>query len=540
MSRAQPKSSPTDEHARLIAEAISKGRPPPFSAAFDRYCESSPREIFAAFTGVARHMPPAGEDEPLAVGYLLLLQRLLEHLRYRADRGYADAAKLIVDFQAEIVAQVEAGNVDGSVLVFVGGALHQSKIPASPELVAASEKQLADGNEDGPLPSDVHAALAGILEACGGDPFVAVGSLIETSHSMPAEARGAVAGALALAGNPEARGAALLFLLDADSAVRGAVAGALTQVAASLTPTQLRRLIAVRNWRPESERAAVDAVIRKARAAGIDCAPWQGGSVEAIVATGIDGATAQGFLLISPTGRKKRISSILIKGGIADAWSGEPESRRQIEMSIDAAAMDAPTLSVSRSYLDRIVAHALAFSIEKREAPPFGLLQVAETIGGADWQPARMGFTETLAGLMAEVPKAMREPAAVASMLRRSNEFAELKPLAQSWFEDDPQVAQALERARGRNRAQLAAYLLQSVIGRRRDRWAEIVLRTALWMREAPPAAKLCWRELAIVAKALADGRDMTEIGLMRDVALRTIAALRNAKRMPESRAGSL
>jgi hypothetical protein len=134
----------------------------------------------------------------------------------------------------------------------------------------------------------------------------------------------------------------------------------------------------------------------------------------------------------------------------------------------------------------------------------------------------------------------MREPAAVASMLRRSNEFAELKPLAQSWFEDDPQVAQALERARGRNRAQLAAYLLQSVIGRRRDRWAEIVLRTALWMREAPPAAKLCWRELAIVAKALADGRDMTEIGLMRDVALRTIAALRNAKRMPESRAGSL
>jgi hypothetical protein len=247
MSRAQPKSSPTDEHARRIAHAIAKGRPPPFSAAFDRYCESSPREIFAAFAGAARHMPPAGEDEPLAIGYLFLLQRLLEHLRYRTDQGYADAAKLIADFQADVVAHVEAGNVDGRMLVFVAGALHQSKIPASPELAAASAKQPVDRDEDGPLPADVHAALAGIVEACDGDPFMTVGALTETGHAMPEEARGALAGALALAGNAGARGAAVLFLLDPNSAVRRAVAAALAQVAASLTPIEVRRLIAMRN-----------------------------------------------------------------------------------------------------------------------------------------------------------------------------------------------------------------------------------------------------------------------------------------------------
>ena len=47
-------------------------------------------------------------------------------------------------------------------------------------------------------------------------------------------------------------------------------------------------------------------------------------------------------------------------------------------------------------------------------------------------------------------------------------------------------------------------------------------------MREAPPEFDLCWRELAIVAKALADGRDMTKIGLMHDIAQRTIAVLGN------------
>jgi hypothetical protein len=44
-------------------------------------------------------MPLAGDDESLAIGYLFLLQRLLECLRYRTDQGYADAARLIADFQ---------------------------------------------------------------------------------------------------------------------------------------------------------------------------------------------------------------------------------------------------------------------------------------------------------------------------------------------------------------------------------------------------------------------------------------------------------
>src|SRR5258705_1873136 len=214
MSRAQPKSSPTDEHARRIAQAIAKGRPPPFNDAFDRYCESSPREIFAAFTGAARHMPPAGKDESLAFGYLFLLQRLLEHLRYRTDRGYADAARLIADFQADVVARVEARNVDGRMLALVAGALHQSKIPASPELAAASTNQLVDRNQDGPLPTDVDAALAAILQACDGDPFLPVGSLIQRGHAMSGETRGASAAGLALAGTPAGRGRALLLQPD--------------------------------------------------------------------------------------------------------------------------------------------------------------------------------------------------------------------------------------------------------------------------------------------------------------------------------------
>jgi hypothetical protein len=465
---------------------------------------------------------------------------LLEHLRYRTDRGYAEAAKLIADFQAEVVARVEAGDVQERMLGFVSGALHQSKIPASPEFVAAAirydvgldDEQDGDEDENGQLPADVSAAFDEVFQAFDGDPFRAVDMLNEGTHALPAEARGALAGGLALAGIPDARGAAVLLLLDPDSAVRHTVARALRQVAASLTPTDVRRLIAMRNWRPENERAEVDAIIRKARAAGIDCAQWEAGGIEAVFASAIDGSAAQGFLLVSPAGRKKRLSSILIRDGIADAWSSEPESRRGIEATLAESAMNAAMIPVSRRYLDRMVAHHLALGVQKGEAPPFGLLHIAETIGGADWQPAPMVFSETLAELIAEVPKGMCEPAALASMLRESGELAGLEAVVQSWFEDDSQVAEVVKDARGGNRAKLASYLLQTVIARRRDRWADVVLRAALWMREAPPEAGLCWRELALVAKALADGRDMTEIGLMRDIALRTIRVLRSHGRM--------
>src|SRR5258706_14373091 len=178
MTRAQPKSSPkpkssaTDDYARGIARAIAKGRLPPFNADLDQYCERSPRQIFAAFAGAARHMPPAGQDEALAIGYLFLLQRLLEHLRYRTDRGYEDAAKLIAEFQADVVAQVEAGHVVRRKLALVGGGLPQSKIPASPARAPAGAKQplehRASHHQGQPGPPGVRPALAGLAAAQGG------------------------------------------------------------------------------------------------------------------------------------------------------------------------------------------------------------------------------------------------------------------------------------------------------------------------------------------------------------------------------------
>jgi hypothetical protein len=528
-SAPSPKSSQIGDYARLIGQALAAGRPPSFSDDdFERFCAGSPHEIYPAFAGVARHMPPAGDDEELALGYLFVLQHLLEHLRIRAGSGFAGAAQLIAEFQADVAALVNAGEVDDGMLVLVGGALHQSKIPASPEFIAASTKAGVDEDGGEVLPADIRLAFGEIVNACDGDPFMTVELLLEAGHAMPPDARGALAGALALSGIPGARSAAVLLLLDPEPATRRAAADALLQVAASLTPADVRRLIAMRNWRPENERSAVDAVIRKARAAGIDCAQWEEASVEKIMATCVDGSGSQLFAMVSPVGpKKKMLSSVMTRDGISDAMCLQPGSRREVEACLDEL-LATPTLPVSRAYLDRNMAHQLALVVEGGGAAPAGLLQVAEAIGGADWQPAQMDLRQALAGLIADVPKRMREPAARAAMLRESGELADLQDLAMSWYEEDPEVAAAVAGTNVR-RAKLATYLLQTVIGRRRDRWAEIMLRTALWLRGAGPEPVPGWSELALIAKALADGQDLTEIGLMHDIAMRTITVLRQA-----------
>jgi hypothetical protein len=53
----------------------------------------------------------------------------------------------------------------------------------------------------------------------------------------------------------------------------------------------------------------------------------------------------------------------------------------------------------------------------------------------------------------------------------------------------------------------------------------------ALWLREAPTDADPPGREFAILAQALVNGRDLAEIAIMRDIAMRTVAVLADALR---------
>lgn len=130
-----------------------------------------------------------------------------------------------------------------------------------------------------------------------------------------------------------------------------------------------------------------------------------------------------------------------------------------------------------------------------------------------------------LAALLQELPAAMLEADAADHVIRTGAERVG-DAIAESWFEHVQEVAQIIGRPRARKRTEMVKYVLQNVLGRRRDRWADPFVWTALWLREAPGSDGRPWRNFAILANALSKGHDLTDIAPMRDIAARTVMAL--------------
>ena len=98
------------------------------------------------------------------------------------------------------------------------------------------------------------------------------------------------------------------------------------------------------------------------------------------------------------------------------------------------------------------------------------MLQVAETIGGAQWQPELLEWRKALAATLGELPAATLQPHSVSAVLRTSAAWADLDSIVESWFEDDQDVARLVSGVRGGQRAKTAEYLLQNVLVRRREK----------------------------------------------------------------------
>jgi hypothetical protein len=528
MSRTSNQTARTERFARRFAAGVTKNKMPAPIPALEDYLDRFPEDVLVALKGFVEHLATGGVNDSLVIGHLLLIQCQLEHIRYRKDRGYEDAIRLIETFQQSVANLAVTGRITGQGVSMVASALHQAGIAASAELNIAMTQCCEDLVSE-TVPPDCASMLEEVATQCGGDPFLVADLLAETGHAIPSEARVLMAIEQVRSANASAREAAVLLVLDAEPTVRQAAAAELQARPGGLSPDSLRRLITIRNWCPEAERPLVDAIVRAARTKGIVCATWQETNVEAILASCIDGSGAQGFLILSPAGKRKQLSSVLLKNGVRDAWTAPPETPRKLRSTLADAAIETSMMPVSRAYFDRAVRHHLHLGLAAAALPPAGLLQVAETIGGAQWQPELLEWRKALAARLGELPAASLKPHAVNVVLRTSAAWADFDSIVESWFEDDQDVARLVSGVRGGQRAKTAEYLLQNVLVRRREKWAELFLWTALWLREASDGDALPWQNFAILAHALARGHDLADIPLMRDIAARTVGALPRA-----------
>ena len=471
-------------------------------------------------------------DDALIAAVQGMLAMQLEYIRYQVERGWDWATDLVKAYEKRILALAESKALPVEDWSFLPTTFSHARLPVSPE--AAEAFALAGASispEVAPdaLPGMMRDLIENMVTEVA-DPFDINDALMEVTRAAPPRMRAFIAHELALSSNPAARAAVPPMLLDSEPEIRQAAAAALEQTAVpdTMTPVSLRRIIAVRNWLPQSERPAVDRAIRKAREKGVAIAPWPPGEDVSIRASMIDGVGAQSLMIASRTGRMGLFALVLMKNGVTDTTCSPEEPRREIEQNIDMLRRTVASAEVDRAFVDAAVQHSIAANLAAGTVPVAGLLNIAERIGASDWKDRALDPAEDTARLFAELMPEERTEAAIAASLRRSETWTRGNDMFATWFEDGKAVRDLVASVPRRDNAKALRLVLDEGLEQLRGAWTQRLLLLTLWARgttDKPHRGR--WTDFLILAHCLASGRKLADIPLMRTAAQRTVSVAR-------------
>ena len=484
--------------------------------------DAEPEHVFDIVELMAKEGLKKKPNDDLIAAYAYMLAHGLDMLSQGAERGDGASIAHVENLRSLLLDAGRAGAVTPAVLMII---LHQF---ASVKLDIGDRlrEMMEQGIELDPVVAheDVRSHLAGIAKELANDPFAIHACLHEGFEALPEQAMSDLA-IMALNEGPAAiREAALGFVLSSSKDTRAKMIEHLARGAPNglISTTMLRRMIAIRNWLPEPERAGLDAVIETARAKGVICAATGKADVIEILASGIDGSGALTVLAIVKDGRKKALAGVLMKQGmgIRDAWVRRGLSTADLRELVQYVGNEVGLAPSSPDYLATILRQCLAINIELGIPPPFDVLDVAEMCGLAEINPVSMSVEALVDKCLAEVDPASLSPVILAVTLHMSNEWLEVHPILGSWFEEN--VSKIVGGNRGAHKKQIAS-LLAGPLQARRRRWAELCAWTAQSLKHQDDPD---WQAFTIVARELLGTRPLDQIGLMKAIAMTTLETI--------------
>jgi hypothetical protein len=471
---------------------------------------------------------------------LQMLSWQLEIVRYRQDRGWDWAKRMLSDYQQRLISLGKAGRLDQRDWFALAAVLTEAKVPVSDDMQSALVEAGMNIPDPGP-PEEMLSELRGLSDEMAGmvdSPFDVIEALSSAGAVMPASLRSFMATEMALSPHAVLREAVPLMLLDADAGVRRSAGAAMEQIAGAgtVSPDWLRRAITLRNWIPQPDRGELDRAIRKARSAGVEIGAWPAlaaaGQPSAIVfhASMLDGSGAQSIIALTKSGKKGLVAGLLLKHGIgvADAWFDQDVPRRTLNAMVQDLKTAVPSDEVDRSYVDTAVQHAIATGIAKGTTPNEKLLRIAECVGGAEWKDRGLDVTARSAELFESLDPALRTQAAIRSAQRRMADWMARVSVADSWFEDHQDVRRVIAKVPRRDNAAARQVVLTEILPGYRAAWAERFLLTALWCQSAMSATHRGWaNDFVVLAHAVAGETSLEDIPVMVAIADQTVIAAR-------------
>lgn len=487
---------------------------------------------------LSQHALNRNEQAP-SDGYnacILLLELALTELRYSIDSKRPWAIEAADRIQQKMAARAFTVEVDARMQADLIRILHQAGLEVHHQIKAGREK-LAEyygrfvGHKRKP---NLDALFNDLVPAGTKDPFLLIEPIMAELSLLSADGQLMVLGEMVQARNPIIRELAGVMLLYPNREVRvhlPAMYSGLTDPK-SFSPVTLRRMIGLRNWLPEDERPALDDLIRKVRAAHVECAPMPPPQRVVTYASPMDGAGAQAIWNIVGQKRNHRMRSVLIKQGfgIRDTMGLEQMDKKEVDSLIRQMCTTSMSEAVDISYLNAAVPHFMWVGRQQGNTPPAGLLQVAEELGIEYWLPRQVNIADEIAAIEQVIDHQLLSPERVARVIKASADWPEDKPFASSWFEDDASVDEVLKSVRGLTYSRFGALpakaveaIIDQVVQPKYPVWAERLLWMTLWAKACRNKGPIPWHELFIVARQLAQSTHAREVPLLAAVAERSV-----------------
>ncbi|MGQ0673437.1 MAG: hypothetical protein ACT4N2_11270 [Hyphomicrobium sp.] len=508
--------------AKAVVADMTAERLSPATQHSMRALDREPEHVLDIVDLMAKEGRKKRPSDDLIGGYAFLLGHGLEMLRYAVDRDDAATMVFVDRLRRHLILGGEKGYITPPILLLI---LHQfagAKLEMGDELRNLMQTLMENDSAARAAVEDGAGAdyFARMVEQLGGDPFAIHAHMDETVETMPQDGRTALVMATFAATEPAIREASVGFLLNASAEVRAKLVELLVLAAPHglVSPTMLRRMIAMRNWLSPGDRSSLDAAIKAARKKSTDSAPWPRPIVRQVLSSGIDGSGALTILAIAEDAGKPLVACLLVKQGfgVRDAWVRRDASKVDLREIVGDIEGEIGLSETGLDYARMVCGQALAINLEAGHPPPFALLDCAEAMGLVDLNPKPLPADRLVAELITELEEKRLAPAAVTRTLEERANWLDEHPTLQTWFQDNANLAKSLGTRRAA-RAKQMAVLLAGPLQARRRRWAELAAWMALSLKHRRQRGD--WQGFAILARELLGGRPLEEIGLMRAIA---------------------
>jgi hypothetical protein len=469
-------------------------------------------------------------NDELIQGYAFILQSALDSLRIDANGGVAEARQSLEEVRQAAEQAVTQGDISGAVLMLVGRAFTEAELDPGRTLQEALMGAIESDGATEQVPADAKAMseqLAKLAKALDDDPFAIHAELAQTGAVFPAEHRAALAASFAAWDIPTIREAAIGFALDTDREVAAAVLAVLANSGPDQTVSSamVNRLVHIRPWLTDARRSELDAAIRALRPKAGPPIASPRAEIRTVLASMGDGSGAQSLFAIVKRGRSLALTSVLVKfeRGVADAWVRDGMTKAEADDTIEDIVTGTDAVEVSIGMLERRISDALTVNLKHGAPPPFGLLQVTETLGLGSLQPQAVSAAKLVNELLADLPPAVTDARAQAAARRASADWIDEIGTIRSWFEAGEAVDTLLQPIKTR-RKRIEAVLTQ-YLPTRRLFWAERCAWTAFMIKGSSDDDPQHWIAFALVARDFVGDQPLDTMPIARLIAETSVDA---------------